>query len=178
MVSSQVCAAHRLPSAPELDMDSSGHEPPVLMKLSHHLLWLSHHIGDDVPQPAHKSQSGARSVERAVGASHGTTGWACKAATQEADLPRLQRARRGLHREIVGAVQGRSRNLCLKGLRFFEYVSEWTAPILKFASRKHKESAPSRDTRTACAPNPATGFRADRRFRARSPAGLHLQVEL
>ena len=62
-VSSQVCAAHRLPSASELDLDSSGHEPPVLMKLSHHLLWLSHHIGDDVPQPEHKSQSGARSVE-------------------------------------------------------------------------------------------------------------------
>ena len=47
-----------------------------------------------------------------MGASHGTADWACKAATQEADLPRLQRARRGLHREIVGAVQGRSRNLC------------------------------------------------------------------
>ena len=48
------------------------------------------HIIDVVPQPAHSSQSVARSVERAVGASHGTAGWACKAATQEADLPRLR----------------------------------------------------------------------------------------
>ena len=89
----------------------------MLMKPSAGLQQLMQQIGDVVPQPAHSSQSVARSVERAVGASHGTAGWACKAATQEADLPRLQRARRASIARFVGAVQGRSRNLCLKGLK-------------------------------------------------------------
>jgi hypothetical protein len=89
----------------------------MLMKPSHAHWQLWQQIIDVVPQPAHSSQSVARSVKRAVGASHGTAGWACKAATQEADLPRLTRAQRGLHRELVGAVQAESRNMCLKGLR-------------------------------------------------------------
>ena len=55
-------------------------EMPMFMKLSAHLQQLSRHIGDIVPLPAHTSQSGARSVERALGASHGTIGLACKAA--------------------------------------------------------------------------------------------------
>ena len=75
------------------------------MKLTDDLQWLSHHIVDGIPQPAHISQSGARSVERVMRASHGTAGWVCKAVSQEADLTRLTRARRGLHREIVGAVR-------------------------------------------------------------------------
>ena len=77
---------------------------------------LSRHIGDDVPQPAHKSQSGAWSVKRAIGASHGAAGWTCKAAGHAADLERLRSARRSLHRELVGAVQDKFFNLCLKGL--------------------------------------------------------------
>ena len=51
-----------------------------------------------------------------MGASHGTTGWVCKAACHEADLVRRWSARRSLHCEIVGAVRRRSKNLCLKGL--------------------------------------------------------------
>ena len=62
----------------------------------------------------------AVSVERAMGASHGTTGWVCKAASHEADLVRLPGARRAVHRDLVGAVQDKFFNLCLKGLRFFE----------------------------------------------------------
>ena len=75
------------------------------MKLTDHLQQLSQQIIDVVPQPASTSQMVERLVERAVGASHGTTGWACKALGQAADLVRLHRARRGRHREIVGAVQ-------------------------------------------------------------------------
>ena len=86
------------------------------MKLSAHLQQLSQHIGDVVPQPAHTSQIKARSVERAVGASHGTTGWVCKAAGDAAHLVRLPSARGAVHREIVGAVQGKFCNQCLKGL--------------------------------------------------------------
>ena len=74
------------------------------MKLTDDLQRLPQHIGDVFPQPAYKGQLVAQSVERAVGASQGTAGWACKAASQEADLARLRSARRSLHREIVGAV--------------------------------------------------------------------------
>jgi hypothetical protein len=113
----RVCAAHRLPTVLVLDLDSSGSEPPMLMKLSSHLQQLSQHIIDVVPQPAHNSQSVARSVERAIAASHATTRWACKATGDAADLVRLPGARGADHREIVGAVQGKFGNQCLKGLR-------------------------------------------------------------
>ena len=116
--SGRVCAAYRLPIARELDLGSSGHQPPRFMKLSDDVQQLSQYNDDVVPQPEHKSQSVAASVERAMGASHGTAGWVCKAAGHAADLARLMRlrsARRSLHREIVGAVQGRIRNLCVKG---------------------------------------------------------------
>ena len=112
----QVCAAHHLLVAWELDLDGSGFERRMLMKLRSDLEQLSRHIGDDVPQPAHKSQSGAWSVKRAIGASHGTAGWTCKAACHAADLERLRSARRSLHRELVGAVQVKFSNQCLKGL--------------------------------------------------------------
>ena len=52
-----------------------------------------------------------------IGASHGTAGWTCKAACHAADLERLRSARRSLHRELVGAVQAKFFNLCLKGLK-------------------------------------------------------------
>jgi hypothetical protein len=74
------CAAHRLPIALVLDLDSSGSEQCMFMMLSAHLQQLSLHVDDVVPQPAHISQIKARSVERAMRASHGTTGWACQAA--------------------------------------------------------------------------------------------------
>jgi hypothetical protein len=75
------------------------------MKLSDDVQQLSQHIGDVVPQPAHTSQIKARSEERAMRASHGATGWACKATSDEADLVRLRSAGRTFHPEIVGAVQ-------------------------------------------------------------------------
>ena len=77
---------------------------------------LSQHNEDVVPQPAHSSQSAAPSVERAMAPSHGATGWACKATSEEADLERLRSARRAVHRDLVGAVQDKFFNLCLKGL--------------------------------------------------------------
>ena len=88
------------------------------MKLTDHLQQLSQHIDAIVPQPEHKSQLGAASVERAMGASHGTAGWARKAARDEADLVKLRSARRAVHRDLVGAVQDKFFNLCLKGLSF------------------------------------------------------------
>ena len=54
---------------------------------------------------------GVRSVVQAMRANHGAAGWACKAAGRVADLARLTRARRSLHRDLVGAVRRRSRNL-------------------------------------------------------------------
>jgi hypothetical protein len=61
---------------------------------------LLQHIDNGVPQPAHTIQIAARSVERAVGASHGTTGWACKAPGRAADLQRLQFVSRSPHTSI------------------------------------------------------------------------------
>ena len=75
----RIFAAHHLPTAWELGLDCSGSTTPMFMKVSAHLQQLSQHIIDVVPQPAHKSQSVARSVERAMRAIHGTTRWACKA---------------------------------------------------------------------------------------------------
>ena len=59
----RVCAAHRLLRAQVLDLDSSGSETPMFMKLSDHLQQLTQHIDHDVPLPAHRSQSAVRSVE-------------------------------------------------------------------------------------------------------------------
>ena len=87
-VTSQVYAAHRLLTSWELDLECSGRWVPMIMKLPHHLQHLSQHIGDAVPQPAHISQIKARSVERAMRASHGAAGWACKAEGPAADLAR------------------------------------------------------------------------------------------
>ena len=56
----RVCAAHRLLRAQVLDLDSSGSETPMFMKLSAHLQQLSQHIIDVVPHPAHNSQIKAR----------------------------------------------------------------------------------------------------------------------
>ena len=72
----RVCAAHRLPTAWELDLCSSDLRTPKYLKLRQ----LSQHIDDVVPQPAHKSQSVERSVKRAMRASYGATGWARKVA--------------------------------------------------------------------------------------------------
>ena len=112
----QVYAAHRLPTAQVLDQDSSGSDMCMFMKLFSDLQQLSQHIDDVIPQPAHNSQSSASSVERAMGASHGATGWTCKAPGRAADLVRLWSARRSRHREIVGAVQSRWGPFCKKGL--------------------------------------------------------------
>ena len=112
----RICAAHWLPTAQELDLASYGLETPGILKLWLALQQLSQQIIDAVPQPAHSSHSGSLSVERAIGASYGATGWACKAASQEADLARLRSARRSLHREIVGAVQVGCVPVCKKGL--------------------------------------------------------------
>ena len=80
------CATHRLPIALVLDLDSSGSEKCMFMKLSAHLQQLSQHMEDIVPQPAHNSQIKAQSVERAVAASHGATLRACKATDDAAHL--------------------------------------------------------------------------------------------
>ena len=96
-------AAHRLPTARELELGSSGLRVPRFMRLTHHLWQLSQHIGNVVPQPAHTSQSRPLgSADRAMRASYGTTGWACKAPDHAADLARRWSARRSLHRDLVG----------------------------------------------------------------------------
>ena len=56
------------------------------------LLRLLQHIGHIVPHPAHSSHSDLSSVERAMGASHGATGWACEAARCAAHLVTLRSA--------------------------------------------------------------------------------------
>ena len=81
-------AAHHLLIALVLDLGSSGSEKCMFMKLSAHLQQLSQHVDDIVPQPVHTSQIKARSVERAMSASHGATRWACKATSDAADLAR------------------------------------------------------------------------------------------
>ena len=69
-----------LARAHELDLGSSDLQRPRLVKLTDDLQLLLQHIDNVVAQPADISQSSALSVERAMGASHGTTGLACKAA--------------------------------------------------------------------------------------------------
>ena len=75
-----ICATHRLPIAQERDLDGNGLEAPMFMKHTDALQRLMQQVEDAVPQPEHKSQMGARSVVRAMGASHGTIELACKAA--------------------------------------------------------------------------------------------------
>ena len=75
-----ICATHRLPIAQERDLDGNGLEAPMFMKLTDALQRLMQQVEDAVPQPEHKSQMGARSVVRAMGASHTTIELACKAA--------------------------------------------------------------------------------------------------
>ena len=76
----RVCAAHRLLRARELDLARCGLKTHGLLKLWLALQRLSQQIIDAIPPPARSSRLGTRSVERAMGASHGTTGLACKAA--------------------------------------------------------------------------------------------------
>ena len=104
----RVCAAHRLPIASELDLCSSDLRTPKYLKLRQ----LSQHIIDVVPQPAHKSQSVARSVKQAMGASSRATGRACKAPGQAAHLESLHATNRGVH----PAVQAVRYKLCARGL--------------------------------------------------------------
>ena len=82
------CAAHHLPTAWVLHLDSSGSETTLFMKLRDDLQQLLQHIGNVVPQPAHICQSAARSAERAMAVSHGATCWACKGTSDAADLAR------------------------------------------------------------------------------------------
>ena len=51
-----------------------------------------------------------------MGVSHGPAGWTCKATGDVADLARPWGAQRSLHRDLVGAVQDKFFNLCLKRL--------------------------------------------------------------
>ena len=99
----RVCAAYRLPIAPELVLSSSGLETSGYLKLKLAFQLLFQHIGDVVPQPAISNQTGSRSVERALGASYGATGWACKAEDHEADLQALSSARRSRRRSLSGS---------------------------------------------------------------------------
>ena len=101
----RVCAAHMLEIAREHEPRTSALGDLMFLRPRDDLQQLSQHIEDDVPFPAHKSQSVARSFERAMGASHGATEWACNAAGEEADLVGLRSARRGLRRSFLGAVQ-------------------------------------------------------------------------
>ena len=59
----RICAADRCPIARERDQACCGDESPAYLKLRLVHQQLSHLLIDDVPQPEHKSQSGARSVE-------------------------------------------------------------------------------------------------------------------
>ena len=112
----RVCAAHRLLTARDLGLACCGLKTPGFLKLWLALQQLSQHIGDVVPQPEPKSQTGARSVERAMRASHGTAGWACKAADHEADLQALSSARRSRHQSCVGQSGLPRVPMCEKGL--------------------------------------------------------------
>ena len=94
----RVCAAYRLLTARALDPVSCGTETPGFLKLRLAFRGFGSTSIDLGRQPAHSSHSVSRSVERAVGASHGTTGWACKAVVEEADLVRLVSLRRSQHR--------------------------------------------------------------------------------
>ena len=71
-------------------------------------------------------------------ASHGTAGWACKAASQEADLPRLRSARRSLHPRSSEQSERPVFPVCKKGLKFSEDVSKVaTACVTDAWARMH-----------------------------------------
>ena len=112
----RVCAAHMLEIARQHEPRTSALGYLMFLRPRDDLQQLSQHIGNVVPQPAHISQIKARSVERAMRASHGATGWACQAAGDAAHLARLWSARGGVHREIVGKFVTVEVNLCLKRL--------------------------------------------------------------
>ena len=99
----RICAAHQLPTARELDLARCGLMTPRILKLWHALQQLPQQIINAVPQPADTSRWGSRSVERALGASYGATGWACKAEDHEADLQALSSARRSRRRSLSGS---------------------------------------------------------------------------
>jgi hypothetical protein len=112
----RVCVVHDSRVAREHEPCCSGVMELASMRCSCDVQRLSQHIGSVIRQPAGMSQSVAWSVEQAVGASHGTTGSACKAAGQAADLQRLRSARRGLRREIDGRAEFVTVNVVAKGL--------------------------------------------------------------
>ena len=101
-----VCAVYRLPTARALDPDSCGLETPGFLKLGLAFPGSGSKFIDLGRQPAHSSHSVSRSVERAVGASHGTTGRSYKAVGEEADLVRLGNPRQGSHRRIRRSRRG------------------------------------------------------------------------
>ena len=96
---------HRLPTAQDVEHDGSGPKATMSLKPRPLLVGLEQHSTALVPIPAGSRQLVSRSVQRAMGASHRTAGWACKAPGQAADLVRLRSARRGLHRRSSGQVQ-------------------------------------------------------------------------
>ena len=81
-----------MPTARELDPGSSGLEEFGYLRLRLLLVRLLQHIGHAVSHPSHSNQSSSSSVERAMGASHGATGWACEAARCVAHLVTLRSA--------------------------------------------------------------------------------------
>ena len=156
----RVCAAYRLQTAQELGLGSSGLKTPRYLKIIAAFQQLSHHIGDLVPQPAHRKQSGSSSVEGAMGAGYGATGAACKAPGQATNLVRLQSARRGLPRDRRSSPGCRLGNVSVKGLRFFEYVSKPRKTFLKKQTEnlRHRSRREALDgARRAAARNPAVG---------------------
>ena len=140
-VGGRVHASHRLPTSWDIDLERSVLKAPVFMKVPHHVRQLWRHVEDGVPQPAHKSQSAARSVERAMAASHDATLRACKATDDAAHLVRLWSARRSLHREGRRQVRYSRVNLCLKGLRLLEYRAPRKQTIPRFCSKLKRKSS-------------------------------------
>ena len=66
---------HHLPIAQERDLDGSGLETPMFMKLTDALQRLMQHVEDAVPQPEHKCQTGTRSVVQAMNESEPRDRW-------------------------------------------------------------------------------------------------------
>ena len=116
------CAAHMLPIAWEHEPRASNLGDLMFLRPRDDLEQPSQYIDDVVPQPAHTSQIKARSIERAMGASHSATGWACKAADDAAHLVRLRSARRSVCRHRVGAVQDVFCNPSAKGLTHISMI--------------------------------------------------------
>ena len=150
-VGGRICAAHRLPKAREQEPSSSGCSDAMYLMPRDDLQQLSQHIDDIVPQPEHTNQTGAQSVEQAMRASHGTAGWACKAAGRAADLPRRWSARRSIHRDLVGAVQVGCGPICKKGLTYARYdtvIVCWYVRVSLGSITLHFTSCQSEPART------------------------------